>query len=151
MATKIVQGTTEYAETISSLLTKYFNEANHKMGITLYIPNNYDAIYKNVHQRLSNPNSPFKYIILIDESNNMLGFINILFKKDFGEILLMLLAEGNNNQEDANQLVEYAVSKFKEGGINKIVTEYFDFDTLFVNALQNYKPKDIKRTVFIEN
>lgn len=147
---KIIQGTAEYAETISSLLTKYFNEANERMGITLYIPNNYDAIYKNVYKRLSDPNSPFRYYLLVDESNTLIGFINVLFKQDFGEILLMLFAESNNNQEEGNQLPEYAVSKFKEAGINKIVTEYSDFDTLFVNALQNYKQKEIKRTVFIE-
>ena len=119
----IKQATQDHVDYISNSLSQYFSEANLFFGYPRF-KEDYDLMFKYVSQRIQDKDSKFFYFMALDESNNPIGFINLLLNGDnVGSILVTI----SNKKEVLEELVKYAMEFFKDKGLTNIQTVYFEY------------------------
>lgn len=119
----IKQATEDHVDYISDSLSQYFSEANLFFGYPRF-KEDYDLMFKYVSQRIQDKNSKFFYFLALDESNNPVGFINLLLNGDnVGSILVAI----SDQKEALEELVRYAMKFFKDKGLTNIQSEYFEY------------------------
>ena len=109
----IIKATEDHVDYISDSLSNYFSKANLSFGYPRYKEDS-DLILKHVSKRIGDENSNFFYFIAVDESNNPIGFINLLLNGDnVGSILVVI----SDQEEISKELVNRAMDFFKEKNI----------------------------------
>ena len=120
---EIKQATEDHIDYISDSLSNYFTEANAFFGYPRF-KEDYDLMSKYVSQRVKDSDSKFYYFVALDDSDQPLGFINLLNNGDnVGSILVTI----SNQEEVIQELVRYALDFFKEKGLTNIQSEYFEY------------------------
>lgn len=148
MPTKIIQATPEFSQEIALLLSKYFQNLNMIIGFENY-KTDYQIMFKNVSERISNSKSPFKYFIKLDDAGNLIGFVNTLEDK-IGEILVIVTKpEVENQQEIIKELFHFAKEYLMSRNCKLIMTELSEDDKVMEEESNKLNCRTIKKTVLI--
>jgi len=119
----IKQATMDNVDYISDSLSRYFSEANLFFGYPRF-KEDYDLMSKYVSKRIQDKNSNFFYFIAFDESENPIGFINLLLNEDNVGSILVTISE---QEKVLRELVGYAMKFFGKRELTNIQSEYFEF------------------------
>jgi len=141
---EIVQATTENAETIATRLSEHFTQVNKQFTYNKY-KTDYQRILEQVQERLTDPNSDFKYFILLADNGELAGFVNTLNTPSIYEILYLDLMEQYNTVENAKKLARFAIDMLKNVGADKILTEATIVEPVYAQAIEDLGAKLIER------
>ncbi len=133
---------------ISNLLVDRFQKINTHFGYNRY-KTNLERIQEVVSERINDKNSPYKYLVLQNEREEFVGFINLLFSKDVCEILLISVYPEYDTYDNIKLLFDEGLKLLRIANPQRIITELTDEDVHFKQLLREMNSKIIMNIVSI--
>ncbi len=127
-------------EYISPLREQTMHELNELVGYQKYKINE-EKFKTRFYDYLTNPHLPYKYFTLATDTGEFAGFVNLLFTKNLGEILLARLRSEYETEENMNIMLIQSINLFKSAGIPKVLTEIPFTENLFKKCFQQLQGK----------
>jgi hypothetical protein len=118
----VISAPNHHITIIADLLSQHFDHQNAMLGTSLY-NSNYQTMERIVSERMSDEDSPYKYLSLTNDAGACLGFVNIYQRGATGEIQIVLLVGNDDSEEKINLLLDAANDYLKANGVETICTE----------------------------
>lgn len=77
----------------------------------------YDFIYKEIKEH------DFAHYFVLEEEKTIIGYIGLWINDEIGQVVNFLVKKSNQNQGYGRKLLEFAMTYFKEHGVNIVSLE----------------------------
>lgn len=138
----IQMASVDMAENIVDMLISRFAELNAQLGYDKYKTDR-EKILRKVVERLTTNSEGFVYFVLMEE-DVFKGFVNCLVGQGVAEIVALELVPSSDTEENAMQLISYAIDYFRKNNISNVLTEVSSRQISYFNALKKVNAKHIE-------
>lgn len=113
-------------QVISELLSIYYKELNNSYGVERF-KTDVTLMQKHLINRIGDEKSEFKYFVLEDESQEILGFVNILIK-EVPELIILSVINGIDKKLATSTLLNYIIEYIRALGYKSLMSEVSAID-----------------------
>lgn len=113
-------------QVISELLSIYYKELNNSYGVERF-KTDVTLMQKHLINRIGDEKSEFKYFVLEDESQEILGFVNILIK-EVPELIILSVINGIDKKLATSTLLNYIIEYIRALGYKSLMSEISAID-----------------------
>ena len=107
-------------QVISELLSIYYKELNNSYGVERF-KTDVTLMQKHLINRIGDEKSEFKYFVLEDESQEILGFVNILIK-EVPELIILSVINGIDKKLATSTLLNYIIEYIRALGYKSLMS-----------------------------